>query len=339
MARSAVESYVFDFLDTTVQVNGRWDVDALEEHVTSAIKEALDADRPVLRAIEESTDPPRAAELLITQMALDGLTEATAMSQNLGGAYGVEQSEMFKIVIDEFGYGVFGAKHSTLFTDLCSSIDMNTEPHHYWFFYLSSWLAGNNYFYRVTRNRTGFFRYVGAMAFLEATFAPSFAAMTKTLRTVYGDRINTQYCDEHAHIDQHHGRMAVYDLLLPLARKHGPQAIRDLVFGIEEVRLLGRLGDDDLLGQIQWQPVALAGVSADAPEGVVRLTPDTPFETSVADRATAISVIGGDVELHWRPTGEPLLLSAGQRCLVPAGRLYGLRAPGCARVSIAGAPG
>lgn len=337
MASGLVEGYVFDFLDSSVRVNGRWDCDALEAHFSSAIEEAVRAERPVLRAIESAPEPAAAAELMIVQMALDGLTEATAMSQNLGGAYGLEQSELFKIFIDEFGYGVFETKHSTLFAQLCDSIDLNSEPHHYWFFYLPSWLAGNNYFYWVTRNRSGFFRYIGAMAYLEATFAPSFAEMTKTFRKVYGDRIDTRYCDEHAHIDQHHGRMAVHDLLLPLARKHGQRAMRDLVRGMEEVRLLGRLADEELLAQIQWQPTRGDRVP-DHGGTTVELTDTSYFNTTVAEADTTISVLRGTLELHWLPTRAPLVVDAGQHVRVPAGRLYGLRTPktGTVRVNPSG---
>src|SRR5690606_33843640 len=320
LARPEAERFVFGFLDSAVRLTGRWDTDALEAHVTAAISETTSADRPVLRAIEESAEPKRAAELMIAQMALDGLTEATAMSQNLGGAFGAGQSELFKIFIDEFGYGVFDAKHSTLFAELCRSVGMNDEPHHYWFFYLPSWIAGNNYFYKVTRSRTDFFRYIGGMAFLEATFAPSFAAMTKTFRAVYGDAVDTRYFDEHAHIDEHHGRMAVYDLLLPLGRKHGAHAIKEMVRGIEEVRLLGRLGDEDLLAQITWRPEAVQ--AAPGGEGE-RLEPGR-FETRVADRDTLVAVESGTAGLHWTPTGGPLELAAGQGVRVPRGRLYGV---------------
>ncbi|GAA4182244.1 hypothetical protein GCM10022252_07830 [Streptosporangium oxazolinicum] len=334
LVRPAVESYVFDSLGSDVQINGRWDCDALESHVLAAIDEAVNGDRPALRAIEEAADPRRAAEIMIAQMALDGLTEATAMSQNLGGAYGLEQSEVFKIFIDEFGYGVFDAKHSTLFVELCRSVGMNTEPHHYWFYYLPSWIAGNNYFYKVTKNRAQFFRYIGGMAFLEATFAPSFAAMTKTFRAVYGDQIDTRYFDEHAHIDQHHGRMAVNDLLLPLARKHGDYAIRELLRGIEDVRALGRLNDADLIGQLGWQPeVTTAETGRDGQDEPREIDARTPFETMISDHDMTVSVLDGTAELHWSATGGPLEVATGQAVRVPKGRLYGLRAGASATIA------
>jgi hypothetical protein len=124
--------------------------------------------------------------------------------------------------------------------------------------------------------------------------------------------------------------MAVHDLLLPLARKHGDRAVRGLLRGVEEVRLLGRLNDEELLNQINWQPAA---GTAPAPAGPgTRLDGSSPFTTRVAGLDTVVSVRRGGVELHWRPTGEPLLLGRGEAVRVPAGRLYGLRAPESALV-------
>lgn len=325
IARPAAERYAFDFLDSSVQVSGAWDLDAVEAHVTAAIDAAVSAESPVLREIDESPDPARATEIMIAQMALDGLTEATAMSQNLGGAYGPEQSELFKIFVDEFGYGVFDAKHSTLFGSMARSVGMTASPHSYWYFYLPTWMASNNYFYAVTTNRTGFFRYVGAMTLLEATFAPWFAAMSRRLKAVYGDAVDTRYCDEHAHIDQHHGRMAVRDLLLPMARKHGPAAMRDLVRGIEETKVLGRLADADLVAQMRWHPQALPA-DPDGPRDGLSLAAGDAFDTRVAPRDTVLTVLSGAAELHFSPTRDPLALPAGCSVLVPRGRLFGLRA-------------
>ncbi|AHH99596.1 iron-containing redox enzyme family protein [Kutzneria albida] len=334
-ARHDVEHYALSFLDTSVRVNGDWDMAATEAHLEATITEAVTAERTILRAIEAAPDRRRAAETLIAQMALDGLTEATAMSQNLGGAFGPEQSELFKIFIDEFGYGVFDAKHSKLFTDLCASADMSTRAHHYWFYYLPSSIAVNNYFYWVTQNRTGFFRYIGAMALLEATFAPYFAQLAKTLRVVYGEDVDTRYCDEHAHIDQHHGRMAVHDLLLPLARKHGPVATHGLIRGVEEIRLLGVLADNDLLAQLQWDPSTHTAEGDAARTGVVSdLGPASFFETRMAAGETTVSVLSGVVDLYRSPTGDPLQVKQGEAVTVPSGRLYGLRAESDASIAV-----
>jgi hypothetical protein len=332
--RPTVERYALGFLADSVKVTGSWESEAALAHLERTIDEAVNAPRPVLDAIAAAAEPRRAAEMLIAQMALDGLTEATAMSQNLGGAFGPEQSELFKIFIDEFGYGVYAAKHSTLFTDLCASTGMATDPHHYWFFYLPSSIAANNYFYTVTRNRSEFFRYIGAMSLLEATFAPWFAALAGTLGKVYGDSVDTRYCDEHAHIDQHHGRMAVHDLLLPLARKHGRVAAHGLIRGVEEIRLLTALGDADLLAQLQWTPESHVFSLSTVAGATKELTANTPFETQVAAGGTMVNVCSGQVDLYWSATGTPLRLTPGHAVHVPRGRLYGMHAEADATVVV-----
>lgn len=332
MARPPAERYILGFLEDDVRTSGAWEAKSLAAHLQQTVDEANRTVSPVLSYIESAEQRPGAAEMLITQMALDGLTEASAMSQNLGGAFGPAQSELFKIFNDEFGYGVHATKHSTLFVDLCASVRMSTEPHYYWFFYLPSSIAINNYFYSTTRNRTRFFRYIGAMAYLEATFAPWFAALAKTLRAIYGSNVDTAYCDEHAHIDKHHGRMAIHDLVLPLADAHGGFAAKEMVRGIEEIRSLGALADAELLAQLRWQPVATMAPTM-AGE-VIELGPAVRFETQIAARRQRVAVLRGQIQLYWLPTAAPLELTAGQGLEIPAGRLYGLRADGDAAIRV-----
>ncbi|MQY11225.1 hypothetical protein SRB5_13400 [Streptomyces sp. RB5] len=332
--RPELERFAFGFMEDAVGVSGKWDEETLRTHLRHAVDSANSpGSRPVFEAIRAAKNPSVAAGTQIVQMALDGLTEATAMSQNLGGAFGPEQSELFKIFVDEFGYGVFPAKHSTLFMELCSSVGMATTSHHYWFFYLPSSIAMNNYFYWATRNRTGFFRYIGAMAFLEATFAAWFADLTKVFRDAFGDAVDTRYCDEHAHIDQHHGRMAVEDLLIPLARKHGPVAVKGLLQGVEEIQYLDRLAGADLLTQLSWDP-ALSDAPAKTPAaGVTALDSDSPFDTRLATGDTRLSVLSGEALLYNSATGDPLRVPHGRSVLVPDGCLYGVRAEGRAEIS------
>ena len=64
------------------------------------------------------------------------------------------------------------------------------------------------------------------------------------------------------------------------------------------------------------------------------LTADTPFETQVAGEDCAVHVLGGEIDLHWTATGDPVRVPAGSAVLVPAGRLYGLRAGADAAVAV-----
>jgi quercetin dioxygenase-like cupin family protein len=287
-----------------------------------------------MRAITECADPENAARLNLIQLALDGLTEASAMAGNLAGFYGPEQSELFKVFTDEFGYGLYGAKHSTLFREMIASIGLRTDVHAYWNFYLTSSLAGANYFNYLTKNHRGVFRYMGAVSYLEWLFAQGFADMGTMLRAVFGDRADTRYTDEHAHIDIHHGRMTFENLLLGLARRHGEAVVPDLVRGIVETKELLRLGDADFQAQIAWASsldehtrLGTKLASSAAAEGTAAaLRPGDPFSTRVHDGDRLVEVTGGEVEVHAWVTENPHRLGEGETLLVPAGRLYGLRA-------------
>ncbi len=249
---SDLEHFAFRFLADEIDVSGGWTVDTLDAYFQHAAAEAERGKAASLVAMERAARPQVAADLYLVQLALDGLTEASAMSRNLGGAYGAEQSALFKIFIDEFGYGVFEAKHTTIFAKMLKSRAMATHVHAYWNFYLAGPLATNNFYYYLSRDHAKFFRYAGAVTYAERVFAPGFVKMIETYRGIFGADVDLHYCDEHAHIDEHHGRITREQVLLALAAKHGPSVIPDLVRGIAEARWLGHWFEADTAAQIRW---------------------------------------------------------------------------------------
>jgi quercetin dioxygenase-like cupin family protein len=332
--RPELERYAFAFLDDAVDVAGTWTTDLLRTHFLRIVEEADAEVTPGLQAIRRLGEPRDGVDMLLIQLALDGLTEASAMARNLGGSYGPEQSELFKIFIDEFGAGVFEAKHSTIFEKLIASRGLKTDVHAYWHFYLTGSIAIINYFNYLTDDHRRFFRYAGALTFAEWTFAKFFTDLAAILRDLFGDAVDTHYCDEHGHIDVHHGRMTFENLLLGLARKHGDDVIPDLVRGVEEIRLLARLTDEEFIRQVTWadelpryaeegrRPPAAAGAVVET----ASVEPGHPFGTRTYDEPTVVSVEAGEVELLVGGENPPFPLRAGDAMLVPAGCLHGLRA-------------
>ena len=332
--RPDLERYAFGFLDDAVDVAGTWTTDLLRTHFLRIVEEADSAMTPGLQAIRRLAEPRDGVDMLLIQLALDGLTEASAMARNLGGSYGPEQSELFKIFIDEFGAGVFEAKHSTIFEKLIASRGLKTDVHAYWHFYLTGSIAIINYFNYLTDDHRRFFRYAGALTFAEWTFAKFFTDLASILREQFGDEVDTHYCDEHGHIDQHHGRMTFENLLLGLAQKHGDEVIPDLVRGVEEIRLLARLTDEEFIRQITWadelpryaekgrrvDPVALPVVET------ANVKPGHPFATRVFDEPTVLSVTAGEADLLVGGENPPFPLRGGDAIVVPAGCLHGVRA-------------
>ncbi|MEU9839877.1 iron-containing redox enzyme family protein [Actinomadura sp. NPDC048032] len=329
---SELERFAFGCLDEAVDVSGAATPDVLEAYFQHVVEEAAAGPSPALTAIANARDRKSAADLYLVQLALDGLTEASAMSRNLAGAYGPEQSALFKIFIDEFGYGVYDAKHTTIFAKMLRSRAMATHVHAYWNFYLAGPLATNNYYYYLSRDHAKFFRYAGAVTYAEAVFAPAFVEMIKVFRGIFGDTVDLHYCDEHAHIDEHHGRITRDQVLLALAGRHGPRVVPELLRGIAEARLVGGWFEDDTAAQIRWaddlpRHRELAGSARTGSEPPLRvaLTTASPFGTRSHDGDVVLEVERGEADLVTTPTGPPERLARGEALLIPGGRLYGIR--------------
>ncbi len=252
LIRPTLETHVFSFLKDEINVTGKWSVETLKSYLQSIVARHEESELEICTAILNSADPERACRTLLIQMAGDFLSEASASSRNILGKYGDIQSEFFKIVIDDYGYGVHPAKHSTLYENTLSTCGLMSDVHAYWHFYLPSSLAINNYYHYVSRDHSKYFQALGAIAWAEAMFSHSCRQISKMLRTVFGKKVDTYYFDEHFHIDAHHGRMAFDCVVAPAIARHGNEVIRDIVRGLEELQLLTSISDDDFKAQIAF---------------------------------------------------------------------------------------
>ena len=214
------------------------------------LKEIAEADSAVCRAVVSALNPEAAATTFLIQPASDFLSEASAMARNVLGSYGPSQSELFKVLIDEYGYGVHRTKHSTLYRETLESRGLWPQVHAYWQFYLASALALTNYFHYVSKNHELFFRYLGALYYTEASLVHATRHQSDMLHAVWGDDVDTRYFDEHSHIDKHHGRMVIEKIIAPLVEQCGDAIVPDVVRGFEEFRLLQDMADADLIAQI-----------------------------------------------------------------------------------------
>ncbi|MET9789279.1 iron-containing redox enzyme family protein [Streptomyces canus] len=250
--RPALERYAFGFLDDEVETSGKWTRASLDSYLDSLDMGGGEEQTPVEAAITGSSDPERAARMWLVQFAPDFLSEASPMMRNVLGYYGQTQSEWFKVVIDEYGYGVHETKHSTLFERTLESVGLKSDLHRYWMYYLNSSLLLNNYFHYLGKNHELFFRYVGALYYTESSLVDFCRRADRLLHEVFGDTVDTTYFTEHVHIDQHHGRMAREKIIAPLVEAHGEGIIPEIVRGIEEYRVLLEVGDADFSAQIAW---------------------------------------------------------------------------------------
>ena len=133
--RPLLEHYLYNWLKEEVHINGPWCLDAFVAHTDKVLDDVARSDSKLHEVLTTSRHPERAARFFMTQCAGDFLSEASAMARNVLGNSGVYTSELFKILIDEYGYGIDKKKHSTIFEDMLKDMDMSHHVHHYWQFY------------------------------------------------------------------------------------------------------------------------------------------------------------------------------------------------------------
>jgi mannose-6-phosphate isomerase-like protein (cupin superfamily) len=337
VVRRKLENYLFSFLEDEIDASGTWSAGALESWLIAQVEAANSKRSPVFDAILGSRNPEHAALTLMIQFAGDFLSEASAMARNILGNFGPAQSELFKIVIDEYGYGLHETKHSTLFEALMESIGLESAPHAYWQYYLTSSNMLNNYFHYVSKNHSRFFRYLGALYYTEATLSVYCRHASEVLTKVYGPRAAVRYFDEHVHIDQHHGRMALDKLVLPIVQQYGPTVIPEIVRGCAEFSLLASIADQDVIDQIAWSDgeqrykqlhdsvyrAILAGqVRTRSKRIALTETHDEPTVTHAHDWAECLHIVSGTMRFV---TGHDrsVLLHPGEGTMILANRLHG----------------
>ena len=325
LIRPTLEAHVFSFLQDEINVTGKWTVEALKSYLQSILSKHEQSGLDICDRVLASADPPRAARALLIQVAGDFLSEASASSRNILGKYGDIQSELFKIVIDDYGYGVHPAKHSTLFENTLATCELIGDAHAYWHFYLSSSLAINNYYHYVSRDHSKYFRAIGAIAVAEAMFSHTCREISRMLRAVFGKAVDTYYFDEHYHIDAHHGRMAFEYVVAPAIARHGDAVIPDIVRGMEDLQLLTAINDEDLMAQIVFADTAQPQNFEEGPQDAGTSHVESRSQsvvTRVCDQDKLYVVESGSLDLVIGPD-HSVRLEAGQSVVVPRQRLHG----------------
>jgi hypothetical protein len=268
VARPWLERYLFSFLDGEVNTSGSWTPATLIEYFTAFADGAQERrGNPAVDAVLASSNREHAARTLLIQLANDFLVEASAMARNVLGNYGMLQSSLFKVVIDEYGYGVHGSKHSTLYEQLMRSVALDPTAHAHWQFYVTSTLLLNNYYNYICKNHRSFFRYIGAIFYAETTFIHTCCDYAEMMRQVFGRDADVAYFMEHVHIDRHHSRMVLQELVMPILDRFGPTAVAGLLRGFEEARVLAELADRDFVSQVAWSDGELTFKSLADPIG------------------------------------------------------------------------
>lgn len=326
--RGFLEHYLFSFLQDEISITGKWNIESFKTYTRNKIDLVGTEESSLLKNILNSKDPVSATKFFLIQCSGDFLSEASAMGRNIIGNFGRHTSELFKIFIDEYGYGAHQKKHSTLFENLLTDADMHNEIHYYWQYYLPNSMALINYFHLISKNHIYFFRYLGALYYTEATLAYTTVSQTKLIKEVFGSTVNTLYFDEHTHIDSYHGQMAIDELIVPIIEQHGDEWLDDILLGFESFALLQNLADSELYSHLYVHDhldelKALA--SQQSTENIIHSFYEDKNEVSVThihDENELFTVIDGEIELSFSPY-KAINLISGEKIIIPKGILHG----------------
>jgi hypothetical protein len=326
-----LEKLLFSCVSKNVHVSGDWDVPAFAAYFDD-FKKNFRAEKlsRLMDAITSMRDPVGGARNFLVQMAGDFLVESSAMARNVVGNYGPVQSELFKVVIDECGYGVHKTKHSTLFEDVLQSQGLDPIPHTYWQLYLPTSMYLNNYYNCICRDHASVFRYFGAILQVETAFRLTCEIMANMMKTVFGAGAHIEYFREHTHIDDHHSRMVMEKIVLPIVESHGEFALREIVRGFEESLVVGDQFTAGLQRQIDWiDCVDRDGDFRRLPAGTVPRSMQAArgelCGTEMADADTGYQVDSGRLDFVFG-IDKHFTLNAGDCITIPRNVLFGASA-------------
>lgn len=225
----------------------------------------------------------------LLQSSADLLAEASASALGVIGEYGAPQSALFRILIDEFGYGAHGHKHSVLFQATLRSFGLNDAYNGYSRLFDTDTLVLHNAIHWLFQNPRNFFRQIGFLLFAETAYQRSTLFHARYLACFHPEA-DARYFTEHAHIDLHHTRMVVDEVVTPLIDRFGPRIGREIIAGAELTRaVFGRSG----AGQLALVPAfghAPTVTWGPGPHAGPPLTPATPV--SDPDARVQVGAIG-----------------------------------------------
>ena len=203
-----------------------------------------DALKAEIRAQEENPfvahlrqSPHREAHYrqFLLQSSADLLAEASASALGVIGEFGAPQSALFRILIDEFGYGTHGKKHSVLYRAVMRDFGLPDEYNACWPLFDTATLKLHNAIHFLFQNPANFFLQIGFLLFAETAYQRSTQDHFRYLREFH-PRADARYFGEHAHIDLHHTAMVIEEVAAPLVASYGADVGGEIIAGAELTR-------------------------------------------------------------------------------------------------------
>lgn len=182
----------------------------------------------------------------LIQSSTDLLAEASASALGVIGEYGPPQSALFRILIDEFGYGVHDKKHSVLYRKTLRGFGLSEQYNGYWPLFDTPAIALHNAIHSLFHSPRNFFRQIGFLLFAETSYQRSTGDHYRHLRK-HHPAVDATYFGEHAHIDIHHSDMVVNEVVTPLVARFGEAAGQEIILGAELTRAAFVIADRHLM--------------------------------------------------------------------------------------------
>ena len=227
----------------------------------------------------------------LVQSSPDLLAEASASALGVIGEFGEAQSALFRILIDEFGYGSHPKKHSVLYRATMKSFGLDDAYNGYWPWFDTEALALHNTIHWLFQNPGNIFRQVGFLLYAETAYQRSTKAHHRYLRQ-HHPGADARYFAEHAHIDLHHTRMVIDEAVTPLVARFGPQVGAEIIAGADLTKAAFARAGAHLLGVSQAfaaAPSARWGVAGASREDLGR--PVTP-SSDLGGAPVQVGVLG-----------------------------------------------
>ena len=183
------------------------------------------------------TSPNRQAHYrnFLLQSSADLLAEASASALGVIGEFGPAQSALFRILIDEFGYGAHERKHSVLYRAVMRDFGLPDEYNACWPLFDTAALQLHNTIHALFQSPRYLFLQVGFLLHAETAYQRSTRDHFRYLCEFHPDA-DARYFGEHAHIDLHHTRMVIDEVAGPLVETHGAEVGFEIVAGAELTR-------------------------------------------------------------------------------------------------------
>ena len=260
-------------------------VEAMLAEIRSAPENAFTA---FLRGADHREDHYRN---FLVQSSPDLLAEASASALGVIGEYGEPQSALFRILIDEFGYGAHGKKHAVLYRATMRSFGLDDAYNGYWPWFDTAALELHNVIHWLFQNPRNVFRQVGFLLHAETAYQRSTLAHHRYLRAFHPDA-DARYFAEHAHIDLHHTRMVIEEAVTPFVARFGAEVGAEIIAGAEMTKAVFARAGAHLLGvsrAFAAAPSASFGVSGPPRE---RLGPPVTPASRLDGAAIQVGVLG-----------------------------------------------